>query len=420
MGALDWLTQPSTPPSVNSTSSSVGQLPPWLQNFEQGVAGKALSIANQGYIPYPGQRLAGFTPDQQRAFSTIEGAQGNWQPELNQASSIASGIYPSAMGGVGAGQQYGSNAVYGVNSGVNNANRLAQGGGAAAMSSVAGPAQTWGNNWQQYMSPYTQSVVNEIGRLGNRNLMENILPNVQSQFIGSGQFGSSRNADILGRAVRDTQDDITGKQQQALESGYGTAAGIFGQDASRQQQQQQMQSQAALGAGQLGANTALSGAGQIGSTNLGAGNLATSGAQTGANIGLGAAGQLGGLAQMRQGMTSNDAAALGSAGQMQQNLQQQGLDIGYQDFLNQRDWDRNNLNWMTGLIRGIPMQQSVTQSSNAPLPGAAYGPSGLSYVNSGLGLWNAISNGGNNFASNNAGVLTSNPGLSLSDLYGAA
>lgn len=438
--SMEWLTQGQAPQNVTSTSAVQGTLPNWLAEYEKGIAGKALDVAGQGYTPYPGQRIAGFTPDQQAAFAQIRESQGAWKPELNTASSLASGIMPGVTAGLQQGSQYGASGVSSADNAAKmasmfaggagtNANKLAQntldssmgfaqGAGDAANSAVAGPAQSWTNNWQQYMSPYTENVVNEIARSGNQNLMENIMPEVQSSFIGSGQFGSTRNADIMARAVRDAQTGISDKQSQALQSGYTTGANIFGQDAARAQQQQQMQSQTALGAGQLGANTAVS-AGQLGANtaissgqlgantaiqggsltsgaNLNAGQMANSGAQIGSNAALGASQQLGALGQMRQGLAQKDAQALNSVGGLEQQLNQQGLDTSYTDFTNQRDWDRNNLTWLQGLIKGIPVQQGQTTTTNAPLPGAEMGATGTAQIGAamdvlkGSGIWDKL------------------------------
>jgi len=299
------------------TATSSTQLPAWLQNYTQGVAGKAIDIANRPYQTYPGQRLADFTPDQNTSFNAIRANQGNWKPALNTAND-----------NISAAGQYGK----------------------AAQSSVAGDAQKWGNNWQSYMSPYTSAVTNEISRLGNQNLNENLIPSVQDKFLGSGQFGSTRNADILGRTVRDAQADISGKQAQALESGYGTSANIFNSDANRQQQQQQLQAQTNLGAGALSNNSA-----QIGNT----------------------------LANTTSNLSSQDANALYGIGAKQQALNQAGLDIGYQDFQNQRDYDKNNLNWLTGVANGLPRPgQTTTSSAQTPSTSAA------SYLTAGAGLMN--------------------------------
>jgi hypothetical protein len=212
------------------------------------------------------------------------------------------------------------------------------------------------------MSPYTSNVVDEIARLGNRNLTENIVPDIQSQFIGGGQFGSSRNADILARGVRDAQTNISGLQSQALQSGWGTGANIFGADAARQQQQQQMQSGAALTAGQL----------------------SNAGAQIGASATGEAATRLGALGQLGQTLGANDAAALGAVGGAQQQQQQTGMDQAHQEFLRQQGWDTGQLGMVSNVLRGQQMPTTNTQVSNTSQGG--YGPSPLSWISALYGL----------------------------------
>jgi hypothetical protein len=78
------------------------------------------------------------------------------------------------------------------------------------------------------MNPYTSGVVDEMGRLTNRNVQENVLPNLGAAAVGTGQFGSRRQAQVTGNTLRDIQADLTGKQMQALQQGY-TQAGTQAQ-----------------------------------------------------------------------------------------------------------------------------------------------------------------------------------------------
>jgi hypothetical protein len=83
------------------------------------------------------------------------------------------------------------------------------------------------------MNPYTSSVVDEMGRLTNRNIQENIMPNLGAAAIGSGQFGSRRQQQVTGNALRDIQSDLLGKQMQALQQGYTQAGTTAQTDLSR-------------------------------------------------------------------------------------------------------------------------------------------------------------------------------------------
>jgi hypothetical protein len=319
MSFLNDLTAGTPPPNVNSTYGSISSQPDWYQEMLQGIAARSAQVAGQGYQYYSDPRLAGFTGDQNNAFQAIRNNQGSWQP-----------AYQSGMSAMGQVQPYGQQAT----------------------GAVSGPAQTWTGNWQQYMSPYTQSVVNEIGRLGNQNLNENILPGINNSFIGNGAFGSDRNADMIGRGIRDAETNIAGLQSQALEQGYGTSAGIFANDAARQQQQQQMQANTALGAG----SQALQ-----------------------AGYGYGALGQMG------QQMGYNDASQLYGAGAQQQGLQQKGYDIGYGEFQNQVQYPWQQLDNMSTLLQRMQVPTTQTGQTNAPLPGSTYGASPIATVGGALG-----------------------------------
>lgn len=79
------------------------------------------------------------------------------------------------------------------------------------------------NQLQQYLNPYTQGANQATINQSNKNLFENILPGVNSTFAGSGQFGSSRNADFENRAIRDQQQTLTNTLSQANSQNYQQA-----------------------------------------------------------------------------------------------------------------------------------------------------------------------------------------------------
>lgn len=310
MADLSYLFGASPPNAVDSSSASSNGLPTWYQQYLSGIAGKATEIAgNQSTIGVPAQSVAGFNPDQQQAFNQVRQNQGNWQAPIADATNAASSI-------------------------IGNSSDLIN----KAQDAVAGPSQSWGTAAAQaYMSPYTQQVVDNIQRMGVRNLNENLIPGVQDQFLGSGQFGSTRNADILGRTVRDANTDINGQVANALNSGYTNAQTMFTQDANRQQQQQNMQGTAALqGAG-----------------------LATNAAGTQAS-------SLGALGQTMQQLGSADAQNLSTIGGQQQALNQTVLNTDYTNQTNANNFDWNTLNNMSSLVRGVQLPQTAVQTTNQP------------------------------------------------------
>lgn len=80
---------------------------------------------------------------------------------------------------------------------------------------------------QPFMNPYVNNVVNEQARLSNQNLFENVIPQVNSTFTGQGQFGSTRNADFMNRAIRDQQYNLAGQQGKTLFDSQNSANNLY-------------------------------------------------------------------------------------------------------------------------------------------------------------------------------------------------
>ena len=72
----------------------------------------------------------------------------------------------------------------------------------------------------QYMNPYTQNVVGELGRLGERQFKDILAPAATSGAVGSGQFGSKRGMQVYGDTARDVAKNTLGLQNTALQSGF--------------------------------------------------------------------------------------------------------------------------------------------------------------------------------------------------------
>lgn len=203
-------------------------------------------------------------------------------------------------------------------------------------------SQTAPQGVQSYMNPYTDNVVDRIGQLGTRNLTEQLLPQVNSTFTGAGQFGSTRNADFTNRAIRDVNDNILGQQNQALQTGYQNAIQNFGNDMTR------------------------------------LGTLAGQQQQYGQNL---------------SNMGQQDATTLYNLGNLQKNQDQQSYDLGYNQFLEQRDYPKSQLEFMNSLVRGIAPTKTYT--SQTPLPTSAsssISPSPLSAIGSALSGGASLSN----------------------------
>lgn len=171
----------------------------------------------------------------------------------------------------------------------------------------------------KFNDPYKSQVVDEMARLGNKNFTDNLMPTINSQFTGNGMFNSSRNAVELGRAATDTQRNITGQQADYLSKGFAQSMNDY---------QNAMQRQLAGGA------------------------------------------QLGNQASQGQAMSKEDIARLTTAGAAQEAKTQQGLDIGYNEFLEQRDRPRNDILFYSNIAHGTPVQGlTTTQTQNLAAAG---------------------------------------------------
>jgi hypothetical protein len=80
---------------------------------------------------------------------------------------------------------------------------------------------------QQHLNPYLDGALGTMASLANRNLSENVMPGVNSTFTGMGQFGSSRNADFLNRAIRDNQEGIQQTGATMINQAYDKASNDY-------------------------------------------------------------------------------------------------------------------------------------------------------------------------------------------------
>ena len=90
------------------------------------------------------------------------------------------------------------------------------------------------------------------------------------------------------------------------------------------------------------------------------------------------------LSRGRRSMFVDDADALARVGLQNQQQTQASLDLAEQDFLNQRDFARNQTTWLSNIIRGLPSNMSSDTTTYAPKPnpysqllGLATGAAGL-------------------------------------------
>jgi hypothetical protein len=334
MGVLDFLFEGKPPKSVTTYGQTIQNVPTWLSDYTQGIIAKANAVSAEPYQQYQGPRIADFSGTQKQAFDMTKQAVGQYQPLFGE------GI---------------------------NMTRMAATPGALTQASqyLTQAGQTAPGAIQQYLNPYMENVTNRAQQVAKRTFDESIMPQLTGKFTSAGQYGSSAHMREANRAARDLTEGLQAQSQADLARGYEQAGQMFQSDMSR--------------LGQLGQASTSLGAVQ-GDLNLRSGQ------------------QLGALAQAAQGQQFRDAAALEAIGQQEQNMGQKRLDLAYQDFLQQRDFPKNQVDWLSNIIRGIPnsaIPQSTTTSQTGPA--SAYQPSALSQIAalaSGLRGLNELGQGG--------------------------
>lgn len=189
------------------------------------------------------------------------------------------------------------------------------------------PAQFSSAAARAYMSPYQQNVT-DIAKREAVAEAAGLNKNLAAQASKAGAFGGSRfgiEQALLGSKLATNLSDIQTKGSQAA---FENAQQQFERDRA-----------ARAGAAQLQAQT-----------------------------GLQAGTQLANLGTARQAADLQRIGALQTAGQQVQQQQQQRLDQAYADFVNKRDFERQQLQFLSGLIRGAPYgtQSEVTTGQSAP------------------------------------------------------
>jgi hypothetical protein len=362
----DFLFGNSPPATVTTYGSSTTAIPQWLQDYSQGIISQASTLAAQPAPVYGGPEVAGTTGMQQQSYDTLAGADASAPGSVTGAASP----YMSQAGSY-----------------VNQALQPGQFGSTAAAPYMAQADQTFNNpnTVNSYMSPYLNDVIQANQTASNTNLQQNVIPQVESQFVGNGQQGGGGGVGgggafgtALGQQLDVTQQNLNAQDLAALESGYTTASSNFQSDTARQGTLGQLSGTLAT----EGQGALLQGGSQEGALGSTAGTLAA-------------------------GDTSNAiqaANALGTAGTQQQTTNQQNLNASYNNWLQQTEYPYQMTQYEAGLAGEVPYGTSNINSAQTP-----YGSSTVSPYTQALQVLGVNGTTGLSQIGNLFGNTTSNP-----------
>ena len=285
----------------------------------------------QGMPQYTGERVAGFTP-------------GQTAVQRNIAGLTTPGDFQTARTGLGVG----SNIGYGT-AGAGLSRALGYTPRNVSTGTFSPAAASY------YMSPYMTNVSDIAAR--EARLAGDIEKSKGAMgSINRGTFGGARQALLQAEQERGVQQNIGDIYTKGQEMAYQNAQKMYGEDAARDLQAQQANIAAEQAAAQL--------AGQTGIGGLQAG-LEASRAQS-ANA---AAQQTADLERLKAQAVSE---------QEKQALQQKINDIQYQQAMEQRDWEKKQLEFYNAILRGnAGLAQTQVQYAAAPSPISQLGGLGL-------------------------------------------
>jgi len=369
-------------PPVQEMTSTTTNLPAYAEPyFRQGLERSVYESARP-YEAFPGQRLADFSSQERAAMQGMEGmARAGSPSQFLDASNISRNIgYQGSGMGMDIANQFNPEPIQ-----------------SQFQTPDFGPGFTAGTvadteTIQRYTNPYQQMVTDIEKREASR----------QSDIMGSqigqraaqtGGMGGYREAIMQAERERNLGQQLGDIQTKGSQAGFQQAQKAFESDRD-----------ARYRAGQLGLQT-----GQAADTSFSRQDAARLGAdrfnveaqrqrselglrglqgdQAGTSQRLDAARVLGGFGQQQQDMDYTRLKNLQASGEIQRQLDQQGMSMGYQDFLRQQAFPREQLGFFNNMLRGLPITPgSTTASYGGPSSTERMLGSGIAGVN----LYNAL------------------------------
>lgn len=344
--------------TINNTTTSEGtssaDLPEWAKPyFERNIA-KAEAEFSKPYQAYSGNRLAGVNPN------------------LATSRTMLGNVVGGGIPGLSAAQNY-------TTAGMQTANQLGQyGPGQYSEFSYSQPQTFTGANVSQYMSPYQQNVtdVQKNRAVQDFNRMQG---SRDAKAVQAGAFGGSRAAVQQGIADEGLVDRMAAIQATGDQNAFNAATKQFGADRTAMMTAEQRQADE-LGRVQTGTEA---------SRQFGAGQGVAA-----LQAGQGLAGDLTQYGELGRQTDIQDVQLLEGLGAAERAESQQGLDLGYQNYLEQQGFTREQIGNMTGILGGMPIAATGTTSYQGTQTTPMQQPSAFSQIAgaglSGLSLYKAF------------------------------
>ena len=329
---------------ANTTQTVTQDVPDWARPFYTDMLGKAKSISEEGYTPFPGQRLAQDTPDLLGSQQMIRDVAGQPIPGFQQAAGAMAGLGGMATG-LGQQQPGQFSATQGQEFGFDPTRQFT------------------GQEVQQYMDPYMDTVV----RRQQEDAFEQfrrMQAERDARAVTAGAFGGSRQAvqqgiaeEALGRQLGDIR--ATG-QQQAFEQ----AQQQFERDRAAQMQREQEQAMEAARVQGIGVEEAARVQAATADEAMRQREFQLQSMGFTADM----AREITSLGERARAGDIQAAQLLEAQGLGEMAREQAGLDVAYQDFLRQQQFPQEQLGFYSNILRGLPVGDAGTTTTMQPQP----------------------------------------------------
>lgn len=339
--------QAAAPPPTSQTVTQTN-LSPEAAPYYISLMNRAQDVSQNPYPAYPGQLVADTAPLQNQYISGAQNVANNLPQQATMGTGLADAAGIGALNNAGNAFGY-QNAMYSqgnnaLNSGINTVNNSFN------------PA-----NVQNWMNPYQQGVTDIAKQQANLQYA-NQENTAAGQAASHGALGGYRDQ-IRGSMDQFNQNTLLNNiQMQGGQQAYNSALQAMG-----------TQGQLGLGEANLGGSLygQANNAGQLGLASLGQATQAGS--------------ALGGLGTQQLAMQQTGLGDLQTAGALQQSQQQNQLSAAYNQFQNASAYPQQQLNFLSGILRGVPSSPSTDVTQYQAPPSVYSQLAGIGMAGAGLG-----------------------------------
>lgn len=352
-----------------TTTQTVTEIPDWVAGPAQSALDIAGNIADQGYTPYQGPRVAGLSPNQQAAIDQASENQGQYSGMINDAINTNNQAGSRTFGGSLDIADFGGSFDF-----------TPQAFGREYSAKMVGDTEAWDQNKaQKYLNPFVNTALKF--NLDEQQRRADILrAKISGDAAKSGGYGGSRHGVVESEHDRNVGDQMARTMATELARAYDTAYGQYDTDERRRigvetTNQGALADEFSLNAAQFNADRARAlDAAKFGANyamdvhSMNADNRARvfdanrDQYNTETDWMFDAAENAADMAVTGSNLDQVGLNNLITTGNMANANEQANLDVAYSDFIEQRDWDTRGLDAYLRALSGTPYPTTTTRT----------------------------------------------------------